>query len=64
MSDEVKKYEIDWTTGPNVTGHYTGTTTVYASDDEQAAERGERKARAGLCWDSRLRVTEVRCVER
>lgn len=59
---EVNKYEVDWTTGPNVTAFYKGTVTVYAPDEEVAAERGERKARRDLCWSSPLRVTDVRRV--
>lgn len=60
LDDEHFDYEVDWTTGPNHIGYYSGTVTVYAKDDEQAAELGERKARRDLCWGSRLRVTQVR----
>lgn len=60
MTNEVQQYEVDWTTGPNVTAFYKGTVTVYAPDRETAAERGELKARRSLCWDGRLKVVEVR----
>ena len=54
-----KKLEVEWTTGANMTGHYTGTETVTFDDDEDVdiyewEEKLLRLAARKLCWHGKL----------
>ena len=55
-----KKLEVEWTTGPNMTGHYTGVETVTFDDNEEIdvyewEEKLLRLAARKLSWHGKLK---------
>lgn len=54
-----RKLEIEWTTGPNMTGYYSGVETVTFDDDEEIdiyewEKRLLKIAADKLCWNGEL----------
>ena len=54
------KLEVEWSTGPNMTGYYSGTETVTFDDDEEIdvyywEERLLKAAARKLCWHGNLK---------
>ncbi|MCG7928960.1 MAG: hypothetical protein ABW104_18045 [Candidatus Thiodiazotropha sp. 6PLUC2] len=57
------RLEIEWSTGPNMTGYYTGTETVElddGDDEQKAIENALKTAADRLCWHGKLKVKEVK----
>lgn len=58
------KLTVEWTTGPNMTGHYTGIETVTFDDNEDInVYEWERKllklAAKKLCWNGQLKLVNT-----
>lgn len=53
------KIEVDWTTGPNITGFYSGTETMIIDGDDfdvyEIEEMLLRQAARKLCWNGKLK---------
>jgi len=59
------KIEVEWTTGPNMTGHYTGTEIIEVDDLSNLDEKIDlalRCAAKKLCWGGRLKQTGVHII--
>lgn len=52
MEDQLNKYKVDYHTKPGVgSTYYEGSITVFAEDDEQAAERAQREVQRNAFRD-------------
>lgn len=56
----MKTLTIEWTTGPNMTGYYTGFESVDFDDDQNVdiyewEEKLLRQAARKLCWHGKLK---------
>lgn len=57
--------EIDWTTGPNVTGFYSGTKQCFVPDDadeDEIIDIALRRVARDMCWNGKLQIKEIRRV--